>query len=132
MTPFERALGIVTEYEAAGETSAARMLLFTRIEDLCEVAEAGRRLVDRLAAAWDILAGYSAEAAAMTKISLPLRVIETTESFAIEDAAGTSIAYVYFDDGDAVRRAVRKRLTKAQARQVAKRIRALGDKNGPT
>lgn len=130
MTPFDRALGIVTEYEAAGETSAARMLLFTRIEDLCEVAEAGRRLVDRLAAAWDILAGNSAEAA-MTKIFLPLRVIEHTESFAIEDAAGTSIAYVYYDDGDAVRRAVRKRLTKEQARQVAERIRALGDKNGP-
>ncbi len=39
MTPFDRALGIVTEYEAAGETSAARMLLLTRIEDLCRAQE---------------------------------------------------------------------------------------------
>lgn len=39
MTPFDRALSIVTEYEAAGETSAARMLLLTRIEDLCRVEE---------------------------------------------------------------------------------------------
>lgn len=52
MTPFERALAIVTEYEAAGETSAARMLLLTRIEDLCEVAEAARHLVGALTAAW--------------------------------------------------------------------------------
>ncbi len=39
MTPFDRALSIVTEYEAAGETSAARMLLLTRIEDLCRAQE---------------------------------------------------------------------------------------------
>ncbi|MFG1262323.1 hypothetical protein [Xanthobacter aminoxidans] len=39
MTPFDRALGIVTEFEAAGETSAARMLLLTRIEDLCRALE---------------------------------------------------------------------------------------------
>lgn len=42
MTPFERALSIVTEYEAAGETSAARMLLLTRIEDLCRALEETR------------------------------------------------------------------------------------------
>lgn len=61
MTPFERALSIVTEYEAAGETSAARMLLFTRIETLCEVAEAGRRLVEDLTAAWPLIARMAAE-----------------------------------------------------------------------
>lgn len=61
MTPFDRALGIVTEYEAAGETSAARMLLLTRIEALCEVAEAGRRLVEDLTAAWPCIARMMAE-----------------------------------------------------------------------
>ncbi|UDQ89314.1 hypothetical protein LJE71_24470 [Xanthobacter autotrophicus] len=61
MTPFERALGIVTEYEAAGETSAARMLLLTRIEALCEVAEAGRRLMEELTAAWPRIARMTAE-----------------------------------------------------------------------
>lgn len=45
MTPFDRALSIVTEYEAAGETSAARMLLLTRIEDLCQVEEEARAFV---------------------------------------------------------------------------------------
>lgn len=52
MSPFDRAIGIVTEFEAAGETSAARMLLLTRIEDLCEVAEAARFLVAALTMAW--------------------------------------------------------------------------------
>lgn len=45
MTPFDRALSIVTEFEAAGETSAARMLLLTRIEDLCEVEEGTRAFI---------------------------------------------------------------------------------------
>ena len=61
MTPFDRALGIVTEYEAAGETSAARMLLLTRIEDLCEVAEAAHDLVEELTAAWPRIARMAAE-----------------------------------------------------------------------
>ena len=45
MTPFDRALSIVTEYEAAGETSAARMLLLTRIEDLCQVEDGTRAFI---------------------------------------------------------------------------------------
>lgn len=61
VSPFDRALGIVTEYEAAGETSAARMLLLTRIEDLCEVAEAARNLVDELTAAWPCIARMAAD-----------------------------------------------------------------------
>ncbi|MFG1263283.1 MULTISPECIES: hypothetical protein [Xanthobacter] len=61
MTPFDRALGIVTEYEAAGETSAARMLLLTRIEALCEVAEAAGNLVEDLKAAWPLIAGMAAD-----------------------------------------------------------------------
>lgn len=39
---FDRALAIVTAFEAAGETSAARMLLLTQIQDLIDAADASR------------------------------------------------------------------------------------------
>lgn len=39
---FDRALAIVTAFEAAGETSAARMLLLTQIQDLIDAADAAR------------------------------------------------------------------------------------------
>lgn len=41
-TSFDRALAIVTAFEAAGETSAARMLLLTQIQDLIDAADAAR------------------------------------------------------------------------------------------
>ncbi|UJX46608.1 hypothetical protein [Xanthobacter sp. YC-JY1] len=46
MTPFDRAFSIVTEYEAAGETSAARMLLLTRIEDIAAAAWRARQAAE--------------------------------------------------------------------------------------
>lgn len=40
-TSFDRALAIVTAFEAAGETSAARLLLVAQIQDLIDAAAAG-------------------------------------------------------------------------------------------
>ena len=49
----------------------------------------------------------------------PIRLRQLDEAFVIEDGVGQAVAYVYFDDDDA-RRAVNKRLTKADALEAAK------------
>lgn len=46
-TSFDRALAFVTAFEAAGETSAARMLLLTQIQDLIDAADATRAGVSK-------------------------------------------------------------------------------------
>jgi hypothetical protein len=50
----------------------------------------------------------------------PWRVEEHTESFAVIDATGQALAYVYFED-EAGRRMTMKRLTKDEARRIAAR-----------
>jgi hypothetical protein len=49
----------------------------------------------------------------------PIRLRQLGESLAIEDGAGTAIAYVYFED-DQTRRTLTKRLTKIEAQEAAK------------
>jgi hypothetical protein len=54
----------------------------------------------------------------------PWRVEQHTESFAIVDATGQALAYVYFED-EAGRRMTMKRLTKDEARRIAANIAKL-------
>jgi K+/H+ antiporter YhaU regulatory subunit KhtT len=56
----------------------------------------------------------------------PWRVEEHTESFAVIDATGQALAYVYFED-EAGRRMTMKRLTKDEARRIAANIAKLPD-----
>ena len=56
---------------------------------------------------------------------MPHEITEFTESFIIRDPAGRGIAAVYFDDGDAVRRAARERIDKPEALKIARLIAAL-------
>lgn len=51
-------------------------------------------------------------------ITLPLHIRQLDEAFAVDDAAGRSVAYVYFCDEEQ-RRVLLKRVTKEQARQIA-------------
>ena len=50
---------------------------------------------------------------------------EEGESFIVSSADGRPITYVYFDDGDDMRRDVRKRMTREEARRIAKAIARL-------
>ncbi len=52
---------------------------------------------------------------------LPLRIRKTGKSFAVEDANGVALAYVYFED-DPSRRALVNRLSSADAKAVAQTI----------
>jgi len=64
-----------------------------------------------------------------TPYRLPLKITEHEEAFGITDAAGKSVAWIYFDDGCPVRRSVRKRMTKDEAVETAKAIaRALTER----
>ena len=56
-------------------------------------------------------------------ISPPIRLRQIAEAFVIEDADGTAVAYVYFED-DQTRRGLTKRLTKADAEEAAKTMAA--------
>jgi YD repeat-containing protein len=49
----------------------------------------------------------------------PWSIVERPESFAIEDAGGQVLAYVYFEPG---RRQAMKRLTRDEARRIAGRL----------
>lgn len=63
-------------------------------------------------------------------IALPLKIHRKAESFQVVDSDGRSLAYVYFEDVPE-RRAMMKRLTEAEAREVAQRIaRALSGDSG--
>lgn len=52
-------------------------------------------------------------------ITLPLHLSRVGESYAIQDAAGVSIAHVYFEDQEQ-RRSVLRRLSSAEAKEVAR------------
>ncbi|MGD9540635.1 hypothetical protein [Methylocystis sp.] len=53
--------------------------------------------------------------------ALPLRIRKSGESFAVEDANGIALAYVYFED-EPTRRALVNRLSGADAKVVAQTI----------
>lgn len=57
-----------------------------------------------------------------SRLRLPLKIRLGRESVGIHDAAGTLVCFVYFDEGCAVRRSVRQRLTKDEAIAIAKVI----------
>lgn len=59
---------------------------------------------------------------------LPLKITRHEESFGITDAAGVSVAFVYFGVADETQRFAAKRMTRDEAEDVAKQIaRALMD-----
>jgi hypothetical protein len=53
--------------------------------------------------------------------TLPLRIRKSGESFAVEDANGVALAYVYFEE-DPSRRGLVNRLSGADAKVVAQTI----------
>jgi hypothetical protein len=55
----------------------------------------------------------------------PLRISKYAESFIIKDATDTVICAVYFDKGNDSERAIRKRMSEAEAEALAKRIARL-------
>ena len=64
-------------------------------------------------------------------LTLPLRIIRIDAAFVIRDAAGISLAYVYFED-DQTRAGILKVMPEAEAKEVAKRIaRALSGRETP-
>ena len=54
----------------------------------------------------------------------PWSIVEHAESFAIVDAGGQVLAYVYFEDNES-RRSVMNRLTRDEARRIANGIARL-------
>ena len=54
----------------------------------------------------------------------PWTIVEHPESFAITDAAGQALAYVYFED-DPGRRRTMNRLTRDEARRIAANVAKL-------
>lgn len=56
------------------------------------------------------------------EMKLPLRIVRYAESFGIHDAHDTVILYVYFDKGSPGERAIRRRMSEAEAEDVAKRV----------
>ena len=68
-------------------------------------------------------------------ITLPLKIRRSSESFAIEDAAGRSVSYIYFESEESRRRQTR-RFTEDEARKIAQTIARLlteveGENAGP-
>ena len=62
------------------------------------------------------------------RMRLPLKITRHEESYSIRDAAGTSICYIYFGVSDETQRFAAKRMTRAEAEDVARQIaRALTD-----
>jgi hypothetical protein len=57
-------------------------------------------------------------------IKLPLKIRCSTESFAIDDAAGRTVSYVYFED-ELSRRAQTRRYSKDEARAIVQMIARL-------
>ena len=61
----------------------------------------------------------------------PWSIVENPESFAIVDATGQALAYVYFED-EAGPRMTMSRLTKDEARRIAANIAKLPELLGAT
>jgi hypothetical protein len=57
-------------------------------------------------------------------ITLPLKIRISTESFAVDDAAGRTVSYVYFED-ELSRRTQTRRYSKDEARAIAQMIARL-------
>ena len=65
-------------------------------------------------------------------IRFPLRITEVGEAIAVLDAVGTHVSYIYHEN-EPIRRSSTKRVTKAEAVEMAKIIaRALTAEFGPT
>lgn len=61
-------------------------------------------------------------------MKLPLKITRHEESFGITDNAGMSICYIYFGVSDETQRFAARRMTRAEAEDIAKQIaRALTD-----
>lgn len=58
------------------------------------------------------------------RITLPLKIRISTESFAIEDAAGRTVSYVYFED-ELSRRTQSRRFSKDEAHAITQMIARL-------
>jgi hypothetical protein len=56
----------------------------------------------------------------------PCSIVEHPESFAVTDATGQALAYIYFED-EAGRRQAMKRLTRDEARRIAVNVARLPD-----
>jgi hypothetical protein len=61
------------------------------------------------------------------RFPVPWSYNEEGESFIVSSADGRPIAYIYFNDGDDMRRDVRKRMTREEAQRIAKAIARLPD-----
>ncbi|MGO8738785.1 hypothetical protein [Rhodoblastus sp.] len=57
-------------------------------------------------------------------ITLPLQIRLSTESFAIDDAAGRNVSYIYFEN-ELSRRTQTRRFSKDEARAIAQMIARL-------
>jgi hypothetical protein len=58
------------------------------------------------------------------RFPLPWQVIEHAESLEVQDAIGQALEFVYFEDEDGRRRAM-KRLTRDEARRIASNVAKL-------
>ena len=56
----------------------------------------------------------------------PWSIVEHPESFAVTDATGQALAYIYFED-EAGRRQAMKRLTRDEARRIVINVARLPD-----
>ncbi len=57
-------------------------------------------------------------------ITLPLKIRSSAESFAVDDAAGRTVSYIYFED-ELSRRTQTRRFSKDEARAIAQAIARL-------
>ncbi|HWW46298.1 MAG TPA: hypothetical protein VNZ94_00465 [Xanthobacteraceae bacterium] len=60
------------------------------------------------------------------RLPKPWTIVEHSESFEVQASNGVGVAYVYFEDEE-IRRGLLKRMSKALALRVAKRIAAVGE-----
>jgi len=68
----------------------------------------------------------TAEGVMSEHLTKPWIIVEHSESFEVQASNGVGVAYVYFEDEE-IRRGLLKRMSKALALRVAKRIAAVGE-----